>query len=60
MIWKTENEVGAGCALKKSGRREEKRRSVGNGREVKRRKLGEWKRRDYGRFDRERRDVAKC
>jgi len=53
------NEVGAGCALKKSGGREKKgRRSGGNGREVKGREWREWKRRDQGRLDRERRDVA--
>jgi len=40
IIWKTENEVGAGCALKMSGRREGKKRSVRNEREVKQRKWG--------------------
>jgi len=52
------NEVGAGRALKKSGREEKGRRSGGNGREVKRREWREWKRRDQGRLDRERRDAA--
>jgi len=43
MIWEMENEVGAGCVLKKCVRREGKgRRSGRNGREMKRRKWREW------------------
>jgi len=39
-------------------KRREGRRSVKNGGEVKRREWREWKRRDQGRLDRERRDTA--
>jgi len=45
--------------LNKSGRREGKgRRSARNLREMKRRELREWKPRDQGRLDIERRDAA--
>jgi len=59
MIWEMENEVGAGCGLKRCVRREGKgRRSGRNGGEMKWRKEREWTGSGQGRLDRGRKDTA--